>query len=61
MGVFRQDGEALDPVFDRFIRQTDGAKFYEDEVIRDQRHPTDRSRSLLGDLRKAHTMLEEKA
>ena len=50
LGIFRRDGEHLDPDFARFAKETDGEKFWAENVFDDRAHPTDPNRTLLGDL-----------
>lgn len=60
MGIFKRDGEYLDPEFARFLKKTDGAKFWADHAFDNRAHPTDRNRTLLGDLSAAVKKIQEK-
>lgn len=60
VGIFKRDGEHLDPDFARFLKQVDGAKFWADHVFENKAHPTERGRTLLGDLVEAIKKIEEK-
>lgn len=53
VGIYRQDGKALDEGFATALDDVDPAKFTEDHVLERQVHPRDRSRTYLGDLKKA--------
>lgn len=53
VGIYRQDGKALDEGFAAALNDVDPAKFTEKHVLEHQVHPRDRSRTYLGDLKKA--------
>lgn len=53
VGIYRQDGKALDEGFATAMDDVDATKFTEDHVLEHRIHPRDRSRTYLGDLKKA--------
>lgn len=60
VGLYRQDGKALDGEFATALANVDPVKFAEDHVLERQVHPRDRSRTYLGDLEQAMETIRQK-
>jgi len=50
MGMFIEDGKALDPKLANYLKTTDPSKFLEETFVNDKQHPTDPKRSKMKDL-----------
>ena len=62
LGMYKQDGKALDADFRQAQENQDSAKLIEEHMLEPlaQPHPTDPSRTLLGDLKEAVMAIREK-
>ena len=60
VGLYKQDGKALDGEFATALANVDPVKFAEDHVLERQVHPRDGSRTYLGDLKEAMETIRQK-